>query len=219
MSVHACVWFITFLNFHAVSVFGFTKPFLRRPFLQKMSAQVSSSDLWKSVGELPSQDLYKSSDSLELPGGILVKNIAWRQSSDLVELWTPLSDEIRVKKEVKVDIAKTKIALCVNCGDDNLLDVDIRLLHPVNAVESSWFVETESVPEEGPERWLVVQLAKTGKYLNWQTIAADTASAGDDEPGSSSSLQIGLGVPDQRETLGQQLDIYHRIIVAMVGCS
>jgi hypothetical protein len=150
----------------------------------------------------------------------LVERISWRQSSDFLELWLPLSDEIRVKREVQVEIGNTKLSLSVKSGEATLVEFSVPLLHAVKAEESSWFVESEKVPGSGPDRWLVVQLRKKAKFLNWLNVAAGTLPGAESSvegsaapsSSSSSSLNIGLGEEKLADVMDRQYNTFLRIL-------
>lgn len=220
-------WTILAIALQAIVVSGFTHRFgaratlksvrLRRALHQRAS-RVTQAELWQAVGDLPSQNLYKADGHLELPGGTLVERISWRQSSDFLELWLPLSDEIRVKREVQVEIGNTKLSLSVKSGEATIVEFSVPLLHPVKAEESSWFVESEKVPGSGSDRWLVVQLRKKAKFLNWLNVAAGTIPGaessveGSAAPSSSSSLNIGLGEEKLADVMDRQYNTFLRIL-------
>jgi hypothetical protein len=142
--------------------------------------------------------------------------VAWRQDAGKVEVWVPLSDDTKVKRDVSVAIGKRKLTLRVadpsGDGEEDVISLtDEALMHPVRADDSSWEVLSDEVDNAVADRWLLVTLAKDTSYNNWVSPIAVGAEAADAAIAASGGIVIGAGERDQRVLTAQQLASYQRL--------
>ena len=139
-----------------------------RPTIASLRGAAEGVDsFWATAPPLSSHEVYGGG----LPSPSL--QVAWRQDRDTVEVWAPLPEGCKVKRDCAVDFAsKLSLSVSVSSPDGpSLVDIENGpLLHGVVVDDCSWSVEDEEVPGTEHDRWLCVRLSKKDKYLNWKSL-------------------------------------------------
>ena len=175
----------------------------------------SDDEFWKDFPAMSNMDIYASSVSLnQTDTGKEGDFMAWRQDAGKIEVWIPLSEDTKVKRDVSVVIGKRSLTLTVAkpCGGSPFVSLsDAPLAHPVLADESSWIVISDDIENSVSNRWLLLTLAKESAYMNWISPIASPSIDSKADGSADSGIIIGAGERDQRALTAQQLASYQRL--------